>query len=35
LSDLVFIEGIKFHGFHGLTGNVGQIGVRVWVDVSL
>jgi dihydroneopterin aldolase len=35
LPDLVFIEGIKFHGFHGLTRHERQIGVRLSVDVTL
>jgi dihydroneopterin aldolase len=35
LSDLVFIEGIKFHGYHGLTRQERQIGVRLSVDVTL
>jgi len=35
LSDRIFIEGIKFHGFHGLTRMERQVGVRLSVDVSL
>jgi dihydroneopterin aldolase len=35
LPDLVFIEGIKFHGYHGLTRQERQIGVRLSVDVTL
>jgi dihydroneopterin aldolase len=35
LLDVVFIEGIKFHGFHGLTRHERQIGVRLSVDVTL
>ncbi len=35
LSDRVFLEGIKFHGFHGLTRMERQIGVRLSVDVSI
>jgi dihydroneopterin aldolase len=35
LSDRIFIEGIKFHGFHGLTRMERQVGVRLAVDVSL
>ena len=35
MSDLVFIEGIKFHGYHGLTRQERQIGVRLSVDVTL
>jgi dihydroneopterin aldolase len=35
LSDRIFLEGIKFHGFHGLTRMERQVGVRLAVDVSL
>jgi dihydroneopterin aldolase len=35
LSDTIFVEGIKFHGFHGLTRMERQVGVRLAVDVSL
>jgi dihydroneopterin aldolase len=35
LSDRILIEGIKFHGFHGLTKLERQIGVRLAVDVYL
>jgi dihydroneopterin aldolase len=35
LSDRIFIEGIKFHGFHGLTRMERQVGVRLSVDVDL
>jgi dihydroneopterin aldolase len=35
LTDRIFIEGIKFHGFHGLTRLERQVGVRLSVDVSL
>ena len=35
LSDRIFVEGIKFHGFHGLTRLERQIGVRLSVDVTL
>jgi dihydroneopterin aldolase len=35
LSDRIFLEGIKFHGFHGLTRMEREIGVRLAVDVSL
>ena len=35
LGDRIFIEGIKFHGFHGLTRLERQVGVRLAVDVSL
>jgi dihydroneopterin aldolase len=35
VADCIFIEGIKFHGFHGLTRMERQVGVRLAVDVSL
>lgn len=35
MSDRIFVEGIKFHGYHGLTRLERQIGVRLAVDVSL
>ncbi len=35
MSDRIFIEGIKFHGFHGLTKSEREIGVRLAVDVTL
>ena len=35
MSDRIFVEGIKFHGYHGLTRLERQIGVRLSVDVSL
>jgi dihydroneopterin aldolase len=35
LSDRIFLEGIKFHGFHGLTRMEREVGVRLAVDVSL
>ena len=35
MSDRIFLEGIKFHGFHGLTRMERQVGVRLSVDVSL
>jgi dihydroneopterin aldolase len=35
LGDRIFIEGIKFHGYHGLTRMERQVGVRLSVDVSL
>lgn len=34
-DDLIFVEGIKFHGFHGLTRLERQVGVRLSVDVWL
>jgi len=35
VPDRVFIEGIKFHGYHGLTQMEREVGVRLSVDVSL
>lgn len=35
MPDRVFIEGIKFHGYHGMTRLERQIGVRLSVDVTL
>lgn len=35
MSDRIFVDGIKFHGYHGLTRLERQIGVRLSVDVSL
>ncbi len=35
MSDRIFIEGIKFHGFHGLTRMEREVGVRLSVDVTL
>jgi len=35
LADRIFIEGIKFHGFHGLTRLERQVGIRLAVDVTL
>jgi dihydroneopterin aldolase len=35
LKDRIFIEGIKFHGFHGLTKMERQVGVRLSVDITL
>ena len=35
LSDRIVIEGIKFHGYHGLTRMERQVGVRLSVDVSV
>ena len=34
-TDQIFVEGIKFHGFHGLTKLERQVGVRLSVDVTL
>jgi dihydroneopterin aldolase len=33
--DRILIEGIKFHGFHGLTKLERQVGVRLSVDLAL
>lgn len=35
MTDRIFVEGIKFHGFHGLTKLERQVGVRLSVDVTL
>jgi dihydroneopterin aldolase len=35
VRDRIFLEGIKFHGFHGLTRMEREVGVRLAVDVSL
>ena len=35
MNDRIFLEGIKFHGFHGLTRLEREVGVRLAVDVSL
>lgn len=35
VPDRIFIEGIKFHGYHGLTRMEREVGVRLSVDVSL
>ncbi len=35
MGDRIFIEGIRFHGFHGLTRLERQVGVRLSVDVTL
>ena len=35
MSDRIFIEGIKFHGYHGLTRMEREVGVRLSVDVTL
>ena len=35
MNDRIFLEGIKFHGFHGLTRMERQVGCRLAVDVSL
>ena len=33
MTDRIFIEGIKFHGFHGLTRLERKVGVRLAVDI--
>ncbi len=35
MTDRIFLEGIKFHGYHGLTRMEREVGVRLSVDVSL
>jgi dihydroneopterin aldolase len=35
MTDQIFVEGIKFHGFHGLTKLERQVGVRLSVDVTV
>lgn len=35
MNDRIFLEGIKFHGFHGLTRMEREVGVRLAVNVSL
>ncbi len=35
MNDQIFVEGIKFHGFHGLTKLERQVGVRLSVDVTI
>jgi 7,8-dihydroneopterin aldolase/epimerase/oxygenase len=35
VSDRIVIQGIKFHGYHGLTKLERQIGVRLAVDVAM
>ncbi len=35
MPDRIFIEGLKFHGYHGLTRMERQVGVRLSVDVTL
>ena len=35
MNDRIFLEGIKFHGFHGLTRMERKVGVRLAVDVTL
>jgi dihydroneopterin aldolase len=35
LNDRILLEGIRFHGFHGLTRMEREVGVRLVVDVTL
>lgn len=35
MNDHIFVEGIRFHGFHGLTRLERQVGIRLCVDVTL
>jgi len=35
LNDRIFLKGIKFHGYHGLTRMERQVGCRLSVDVTL
>lgn len=35
MTDRIFLEGIKFHGYHGLTRMEREVGCRLAVDVSL
>jgi len=35
VADRIFVEGIKFHGFHGLTRMEREVGVRLAVDVTV
>ncbi len=35
MTDRIFVDGIKFHGFHGLTRMEREVGVRLSVDVSV
>lgn len=35
MSDRIFVEGIRFHGFHGLTRLERQVGIRLSVDLTL
>lgn len=35
MQDRIFVQGIKFHGYHGLTRLERQVGVRLSVDVAL
>ena len=35
MADRIFLEGIKFHGYHGLTRMEREVGCRLAVDVIL
>ena len=35
VADTIILEGIRFHGFHGLTRMERQVGVRYRVDVEM
>ena len=35
MGDQIFLEGIKFHGYHGLTRMEREVGCRLAVDVFL
>ncbi len=35
MRDRIFLQGIKFHGYHGLTRMEREVGCRLSVDVSL
>ena len=35
LNDRIFLKGIKFHGYHGLTRMEREVGCRLAVDVTL
>jgi dihydroneopterin aldolase len=35
VTDRIFVDGIKFHGFHGLTRMEREVGVRLAVDVAV
>src|SRR5437867_8156734 len=35
MTDRILLEGIRFHGFHGMTRMEREIGVRYSVDVEM
>ena len=35
MNDRIFLKGIKFHGYHGLTRMERKVGCRLAVDVTL